>query len=136
MVRHDYEGVQFITPELVALHRARARTNHFRVIAGCPQEDRSAGRTWSSNRSMATKACPDVRLIVRKGSAHPKASAQPERYEQSLANDVPMREAPVVPAHVRFSELPGGIDLLRRVCNQLAPGGSPAKDEKPGPTKC
>ena len=121
-IRHDYERVQLIAFES-AFAIGKCPHNHFGDLR-LTQENRTADRVIQQSIH-GHESFSGCKPHVRKGAVDRKTSVQAEGHEHSLANDIPMRKAPVIPAHVDLSSGRGLIfsGNCVMVCAGRKPGG-------------
>ena len=122
VIRHDDERMQFVTFE-----------SAFAVVEGLDYHFGYFGSTEKHRAALGTieqlihgeERLSGCEVGGPEDAADWEASAQAEGYEYSLADDVPMREAPFVPAHFGCSGQRGAIvsqDFVKS-CAGRKPGG-------------
>jgi hypothetical protein len=100
MIWHDYERVKFVAFETVFADGEGLdhHCGYFRLA----EEDRTV-RGMVQQSIHSCEGLSGGQPVVRKGTIDWQTSVQTERHEHSFANDIPMRETAIVPAHVDFS---------------------------------
>jgi hypothetical protein len=122
VIRHYDKGVKFITFES-AFPVGKGAHNHlcdFRLT----QKNRAACRVIEQ-AIHCREGLSGCQSGVRKGAVDRKTSVQSEGHEHSFANDIPMRKAPIISAHIGFSGhrvfIVSGSFVI--VCAGRKPGG-------------
>jgi hypothetical protein len=124
VIRHDYERMQFVALES-SFPVVERVNNHFGYFWLAKKHRAGFGAVKQSiHRDERLSGC---QAGIWKDTTDRKASVQTECYEHSFAANIPMRETPVVPAHVAFSSGRVGIVSEKFVtgCAGRKPGGRP-----------
>ena len=122
VIRHDYKRVKFVAFE-AAFAFGEGMDHHFGDFRLAEEDWTACGVVEQSIHG--GEGLAGCQADVRKGTADRKTSMQTECHEHSFANNVKVRKAPIVPAHVDFS---GGRELIFSgdfvmVCAGRKPGG-------------
>jgi hypothetical protein len=122
VVRHHNKRVQLVAVE-PAFAVAEGLDNHFSYFGSAEKRRPTFGVIEQAIHGDERLPCCEVR--IRESTVNWKASVQPECHEHLPADDVPMREAAVVPAHFGCSAGKGGIVSRSLVigCAGRKPGG-------------
>jgi hypothetical protein len=129
VIRHDDECVQLVASE--STFAVVEGIDHYFGYFPLP-EKHGAGLGVIEQVIHGEESFSGCEVGGPKDAAPRKAAVQAEGHEYSFADDIPMRESPLIPAHVVCSS--GGGAIVSRDFVSGCTGRSPAAGPKPCPT--